>query len=892
MGRDGQLRIADSGFLCPAFDVHSRIVGCQVRLDNTTDNKYRWLRGHFSSHLPSGELPLTVARGNGQGIGLIEGILKPQVSALRFGGSLIGAAAGLFQASSQQLQDALACLSQEQGTDQVTLYPDAGGAGNRHVYRRDCETIRLVQSWGYQVQVAGWGQFEDTTQPDFDELPSTEQIKFISADEYLALKPQKPQKHAQRDQQISADEWEKQFGLPNLFKSLVEQVKGSFKGIDPNSPKNHVLEAEKRNTERIATPVENYINYQPGCIPWFEQWRGKLSKIICKTNADMKLAYSELVQKGWEDILDTTPPALGKSHGVGELTPGMFFAPADEEQQNQHKLIYLSDSPRNPTTPSVERNFHLLPSRTDDDLIKDESRQTGLGNPFIRHTRKGETGDQEQNCIRTDEHRAIQDKNLGIGASNSRSVGDKAQDDNPICNTCPVLQDCRASMFKAEMKEACQHTCLRSSIPGTPGSLAKDNGVIFDDNTHSPVKQITVKLQDLSHVFELLRFRLPEVHKTLHPLVREPLEQRLNGVVKAPNFGWDLAEIGEIFADAIASLDDQTINELQQFTQQQRGKDLKLISGDSKADDIDRWVMSDWLVTFLEVLREDTPGALRLDNHQLVTTIRDERYMELINSSGFTIRLDGTKTREQWALEIERKPDEIAEVSLPKPEYPKLKINQIEIRGLSTKERSQLCQNRVNELVSKFEKQGRHGAIDWLAHLHSGALAHHSGGRSSNEYSDKTTLSIVGVPYKNLSAVQDKFQTLTGRQAHLGTERSETNPELQAYIDTSWQAEYIQECHRIRPARRTDERLTINCITPPGLNLSFLENEFGVTVQQVDPVTITPAAGSPEQRLRYASLQLIEGAYTAGKSIKGLTQQQIAAQLGITQARLAKSLNP
>jgi hypothetical protein len=66
-------------------------------------------------------------------------------------------------------------------------------------------------------------------------------------------------------------------------------------------------------------------------------------------------------------------------------------------------------------------------------------------------------------------------------------------------------------------------------------------------------------------------------------------------------------------ATAIASLDDQTINELQQFTQQQRGKDLKLISGDSKADDIDRWVMSDWLVTFLEVLREDTPGALRLE---------------------------------------------------------------------------------------------------------------------------------------------------------------------------------------------------------------------------------------------------------------------------------------
>jgi hypothetical protein len=190
IGGDGQLRVAGSGFLCPAFDIHGHIVGCQVRLDDATDNKYRWLKGHFSSHLPSGELPLTVARGGGQGIGLIEGILKPQVSALRFGGSFIGAAGGSFTASSQQLRGALTQLSQEQETNLVTLYPDAGGVSNRHVYRRDCETIRLVQSWGYRVQVANWGQFGNKSQPDFDELPPTEQVRLISSNEYLALKPQ------------------------------------------------------------------------------------------------------------------------------------------------------------------------------------------------------------------------------------------------------------------------------------------------------------------------------------------------------------------------------------------------------------------------------------------------------------------------------------------------------------------------------------------------------------------------------------------------------------------------------------------------------------------------------------------------------------------------------
>jgi hypothetical protein len=92
----GKLATKVSGFACPAFDVHGRLIGWQLRVDDPTDNKYRWAKGWKSSHLPNGELPITICRPvegvKRPGVGLAEGLLKPYVAAQKLGQIVIGAA--------------------------------------------------------------------------------------------------------------------------------------------------------------------------------------------------------------------------------------------------------------------------------------------------------------------------------------------------------------------------------------------------------------------------------------------------------------------------------------------------------------------------------------------------------------------------------------------------------------------------------------------------------------------------------------------------------------------------------------------------------------------------------------------------------------------------------
>jgi hypothetical protein len=178
----GKLATKVSGFACPAFDVHGRLIGWQLRVDNATDNKYRWAKGWKSSHLPNGELPLTVCRPidgvKRPGVGLAEGLPKSFVAAQRLGQIFIGAAAANFAGSPEQFKESIDALKPET----ITLYPDAGAVANPHVMGQYRRTIELLSSWGYTVNVAWWGQ-TDKSHSDVDELTGTEAIAYISVED-------------------------------------------------------------------------------------------------------------------------------------------------------------------------------------------------------------------------------------------------------------------------------------------------------------------------------------------------------------------------------------------------------------------------------------------------------------------------------------------------------------------------------------------------------------------------------------------------------------------------------------------------------------------------------------------------------------------------------------
>ena len=123
VGFGNKLSAGQSSLACPAFDSEGSIIGYQLRLDEATDNKYRWAKGQRSSHLKNGELPITIARSghcendqsSGQkirGIGMAEGILKPFVAAQIHQKIFLGASGANFAGSSEQVSPLLSLWSE------------------------------------------------------------------------------------------------------------------------------------------------------------------------------------------------------------------------------------------------------------------------------------------------------------------------------------------------------------------------------------------------------------------------------------------------------------------------------------------------------------------------------------------------------------------------------------------------------------------------------------------------------------------------------------------------------------------------------------------------------------------------------------------------------------
>lgn len=585
----GKLATKTPGFACPAFDVEGNIIGWQLRVDDATDNKYRWAKGWKSSHLPNGELPITVCRPVSpienelactdpttsserstesvnselvesvlrKNVGLAEGLLKPYIAAQKLGQIFIGAAGGNF--GTIQLKASLDALK----PDIITLYPDAGAVSNPHVMRRYQETINLIKGWGYALQVAWWGQI-DKTHPDIDELhcmaqgsqpsasnslePSNEAasdsksnhhqlpITYISPEKFFTLgdlysgytpSTQKPNNHL--DTTISRDQWELNFSFSKHLGKRIKQALNDFKGFGkPPTPKPQPSQA----------PDQSFQDSNQRLTIW-----------------------QKAIHQGYKYILDNSAPGLGKSYGVGIAIPDAFGV---------EKLWYISNDHRNPTTGVVETNYTDLPVRHKG-LKQDFSRKTPNGNPFLRHPRtaEGEEPDTAPNCYRSDLFRIFSDKGYNVeGSKNS-----------PICATCKVAHLCSQGIgskygatFRGERSDALTSHRIRAHADSLPipetdnlhtanslpipeadnlrnaassvGFDYANSGLFWDEigNNLKPIKETRVNLQDFDRTFAELETDSPDLHELLKPL-RLALRSLLTGEIKQPLHGFDDAAI-------------------------------------------------------------------------------------------------------------------------------------------------------------------------------------------------------------------------------------------------------------------------------------------------------------------------------------------------------------
>jgi hypothetical protein len=180
-----------SGILCFTKNELGQYTGWQIRdEDSNADNRYKWAssgseKNKKSSHLKNGELPLSVID-NGDRSGIVvltEGVrLKTDLASNRLNICSIGSAGGLHYNSARQLKRALKAL----GASIVWLSPDAGMLTNKNVIDKYWKTIKLVESWGYTVQVLWWGQF-DKSDGDIDEINQgkIDSIQYLTPDEFF-----------------------------------------------------------------------------------------------------------------------------------------------------------------------------------------------------------------------------------------------------------------------------------------------------------------------------------------------------------------------------------------------------------------------------------------------------------------------------------------------------------------------------------------------------------------------------------------------------------------------------------------------------------------------------------------------------------------------------------
>jgi hypothetical protein len=930
------------GFVVAALDPDGQITGMQIAtlLD---EPKYIWLssanHGGNGPQLPNGELPLFCWKHPNtpsiRTVILCEGALKSMLVALflwrrgNYDTAVIGTASAA-RYGSKTLQDYLNQL----GASDIKLMPDAGTLTNSQIAQANAITLDLCSQWGYHVEVGEWGQLFDKAQPDFDELLAAHQeneVRFKSTSQYLALLPLDSDTSSfkgEPDTQAYAEyiEWEEEqkrveeaevsYGFTRWLKRLLKKYK-PLKGFGPTP-----------NKKPIELPP--VIHYKPGIVPQHSECNGIPPKIIYK-KGERLLLWREAILAGWQHILDTSAPGLGKSHTAGLMEANHF----DVEQ-----LWYFAEQPRNVTTSSVQANFTYLEPRHNG--LKEDVDPTGK--TYLRRPKAGETPDTIGNCHRAELFVELYAKNLPFEGT-----------DNPVCASCHLAKACRGKIgagFGHRRKRflTFKSQNLLAHLDSTPGDDFdwSKTGLIFDEALRiiKPIKSVEVRLKDVEQTLAQLALNAPEINTALAPLFQR-LVECLSGKEKLPRYGYKDGLVRQLFWDALVlkgqscelactledtptdsllgqscefacTLCDSPLTPLIQkaaavlepdlsFLQEPDGISAKALPSKWKAlafraNQIMRQqsyqemashalnVPLNWLVSFLEVLSGTLRGSLQLKYGQLTIAYRNHRHSGIAHSTAWNIYLDGTANRKYLGLWLDVPEKEILQVEQVQPSYNNLSVIQVNGLGLAGKERSVECDRKIAALVHQFRQEIPDIVIeDWKDKLPPDEPLHENGKarylakfrdtRGANYATDAPALASFGIPYQNIGSLELLYTVLTGKPA--GKDESE----FQEFVDWTVQSEIIQTVGRLRAHLRPHQQLKYYFCAD--YNISFLE-EQSLKVTTLDAFEITPLAGTPTQMGRWAAIELLSKASSTGLDIQKISQAEIAGTLGITQGRVSQ----
>ncbi|PSB00944.1 hypothetical protein C7B64_20870 [Merismopedia glauca CCAP 1448/3] len=887
------LIVPSPGLACPIWNPDGQIIGYQTRLDNPGDGgKYKWPTSQTqkrpdgaSSHLPNGELPITYCYGsNPDFIGLSEGILKPYIASCRLGVSFIGAAGGQWAASPQQLQDYLTKARAKLGTKRVVLFPDGGAIANSHVMRCYEATLALLESWGYSVAIAWWGQV-DKSHPDCDELKDLSGVKFITVDEFLALSRQFIGISAEfnakaRNLALEPDPTQYQEYLK--WEEEQEQVEDAIahhgaiyrfkdficKGLKRLAPKGFKQPVTPEPTPKPAPKI--WDGDRLG-MPTPEQW-ATAGRPVVEFSGENAQVWTSAFATGWQSIHDKSGTGSGKTHSVTKI--GHPYS----------KAWYLSSDHRNPTIPAIEENFADLNPRSQHGFYIDETGKQRLGTSD--HPGEG------ANCIRAELFGRLRKLNYPVEGEN-----------NPVCGTCPWNGSCSVipGRYRHDRAETLSHKSIRAHLESLPrGDYDYTQDILILDEPTSlitPTRQIEATANQLlieadrsvglgnNDYFLTLRTLVHSLQKLLEKSIKvhygithEEILSALKPVLEPDQID-ELIEflsnnqlnLSEVFTqpDAVGSGDYRQLGSSIQYINQQFRKEAYR----ETSSNLDQ-LPPNALIYLLKALRGDRGIVLRAYGGLLTLTInRVSEYSQIFNTAKHVVLLDATSSTKHLAA--------VAGIDQPiltirkkaTPPLANLEVVAINLKGLKTNHPSPTALSRVKALLSTLKAEYRNlSTIGHKNQLDKYGLDGYwwRDSRGVNTFEGREALALIGSPYPNVGAIQDNYLALYGNLDNFD--------EFYQFLVSE---EILQALGRQRSNLYQDRQFKVFYIATE-LDLDFLK-KYGATITYKQAFEICPEAGEGWQ---IALDSIIKALAESGAR----TQTQIAQALGKTQQAISKAL--
>jgi hypothetical protein len=813
------------GLVVPIRNAQGQMVAYQYRTVQAGQKAYPWAKG---AKTLLGEQPIGVAYPSGgvtqpQTVGTGEGFLKTQIASNRLGIPFLGAAGGNF--TPQETRQALEHLG---AIDRVIDFPDAGWKTNPHVARTTYRRVKLIESLGYPVFIADWGQAYDKTIGDIDEL-SLEQLSQI---QLLTLE------QAFADTPLVGF---KGFGLPPWIQKALSRKTKLGKGL-----------------RRIG-----------------ELFRGHHAPEILKVEQQLRAeGYAQTT------LLITSPTGAGKTHETTQLEnpQGKTYLIA-----NNHRSLALPDHIQSEYADLKPRNQHGF-YRDGDRLVMatqetpKPDRITNYGGYCAFADRinqlRQKNYDHLAHCGKCP-FREHCNTTPGWFLQDARETFAHPKIRLPECSLPVEDIDPTTVLELDELTSANPVKTFQASLHDLRTQL---DTLRYSSNLDPSTKAILRRLE-----YHLIKF-------LTHPYQPKGkgLTAKQHAAKQRANYGYAQADLIKALSKLVAQLSLRELMTIEAVLEPDISGDgideaAGLAAGLTPAQirAVNRQLSSQTKVNEAPVnilplmLRSFSDASIQIRLHRakankpasITAMVKNHRLQAAFSKAGTRRILDASATPEDVQLALGIEVQEVICKQVTK--HHNHRIIAIRLPGLGTFNPTEKAIEKLQQATVLLEQQHGHPIprLGPKAHKKALNLDGHwlRDNRATNRFAGESILIGYGIPYLNLGAIQDEYHALGG------------SPQgFEAYYQRKVNAEILQLPGRHRSDRYPDQPFITYLFIPPDVDLSWL-SQHGYSFESMDIAELDASLSDRGVTARLDLVRTIQQLLIAGTTVTG---QAIADTLG------------